>query len=1143
MRQMKSFLMTVGLACVPVALAACGNASGGSGMPPSTGNGGLANGGSANNAGSISNGGNGGQGYVVTGGSTSSDACSGTNPPVSCTMKAPPGCGDGIVQADLGEKCDDGNTLAGDGCSGTCQVEPNHICPTPGQPCILSYKCGDGVVNPGEVCDQGTYQGSPGCSADCTKQDPGYKCIAGQQCVALFACGNGRIETGETCDPPNPGKGCDATCQTETGWRCVPGSCSPLPYCGDGIVQADLGEKCDEGQFKGQPGCSADCKTVDASCTCTPGKACVCQTPVCGDGKVQVGEQCDDGNSQYPGCSATCQLEPGYQCPFAGAPCVPVCGDGIVVKPAEQCDPGSKTASVAQACNSDCSVKPGWACDDSGCHQTKCGDGKVEGSEGCDPLPANNDLGDGCTPTCMAEPTCPAAGGGCTTKCGDGLILGSEECDDGNAVSGDGCSADCKVEDGFTCEQPALGDTMDVPMVVRDFDDNGNTDDFEKGAAFATDLFFANQGLLQPTLDSNGLKPVLAKTAGTSRDKTGAAVASQDSGIASPDSYKQWYTDGLTGVNKYRGTLASSLKLFLIDKSDPPTYVNRYGNNGDGLTATQYQSSTGLTSHFCGNVGQEDHDANNNPIPCTFCPYDQDPTTPQCDPAPQSTDCTKNPNYLYCIQAGNPPQWYGVYTQINFDGNPLFFPADAFPKPWSPDAQGQISGNYDQGWPMDTVVDPATGKPRTHNFSFTTEVRFWFKYDSSKKYELKFVGDDDDWVFINKKLAVDIGGIHTAVQGDLTITNGSGSVVTSNTWSSGAPPTTVVSDKSTVNLGLQNGQVYEIAVFQAERQTKASSYQLSLGGFNAAHSICKPVCGGSNPGVSPGEQCDNGDAGNCDPTASDCYNQCTTSCTLGPRCGDGIVQSNDGEQCDNGTNTDGYAAAGSNACSPDCTLPPNCGDGKVQLDYGEACDNGADNSDTAYGGCTTTCKLGPYCGDGKVNGDTDHPEACDDGINDGTYGTCSPGCTTAPHCGDGLVQQDWGEQCEPTSSDDPNCTQDCKLPGYCGDAMVQADMGEQCDDGTDKNDGTYGGCNSNCTLAGYCGDGFLTNPPEECDLGAAYNTGDYGGCTAQCKLGPHCGDGVPNGPEECDDGTGPTGNGTAQSHCTTACKKYVGIAG
>ena len=111
-------------------------------------------GGAGNKAGASS--GVGASGFQVgTGGNTGTSStvdCNGPNPPVSCTLQAPPGCGDGKVNQAT-EQCDDGNTLAGDGCSGTCQVEPNHVCPPTGGACTVSYRCGDGVVNPGEVCD------------------------------------------------------------------------------------------------------------------------------------------------------------------------------------------------------------------------------------------------------------------------------------------------------------------------------------------------------------------------------------------------------------------------------------------------------------------------------------------------------------------------------------------------------------------------------------------------------------------------------------------------------------------------------------------------------------------------------------------------------------------------------------------------------------------------------------------------------------------------------------------------------------------------------------------------------------------------------------------------------------------------------
>src|SRR5690349_19291863 len=62
----------------------------------------------------------------------------------ACAPDAGPSavCGNSLLET--GEACDDGNSTPGDGCSGICQVEPNYICPTPGQPCVSSIVCGDG---------------------------------------------------------------------------------------------------------------------------------------------------------------------------------------------------------------------------------------------------------------------------------------------------------------------------------------------------------------------------------------------------------------------------------------------------------------------------------------------------------------------------------------------------------------------------------------------------------------------------------------------------------------------------------------------------------------------------------------------------------------------------------------------------------------------------------------------------------------------------------------------------------------------------------------------------------------------------------------------------------------------------------------
>jgi cysteine-rich repeat protein len=71
-----------------------------------------------------------------------------------------------------------------------------------------------------------------------------------------------------------------------------------------------------------------------------------------------------------------------------------------------------------------------------------CGDGKIEGGEGCDD--GNHTPFDGCSIDCQLEPDC--SGGSCTSACGDGIVFGSEACDDANHASGDGCSVDCKTE-------------------------------------------------------------------------------------------------------------------------------------------------------------------------------------------------------------------------------------------------------------------------------------------------------------------------------------------------------------------------------------------------------------------------------------------------------------------------------------------------------------------------------------------------------------------------------------------------------------------------------------------------------------------------------------------------------------------------
>jgi cysteine-rich repeat protein len=75
-------------------------------------------------------------------------------------------CGDSAIGG--AETCDDGNALAGDGCSATCALEAGWTCVTPGQPCTTT--CGDGVKAGSEACDDGNLVSHDGCSSACVAE-------------------------------------------------------------------------------------------------------------------------------------------------------------------------------------------------------------------------------------------------------------------------------------------------------------------------------------------------------------------------------------------------------------------------------------------------------------------------------------------------------------------------------------------------------------------------------------------------------------------------------------------------------------------------------------------------------------------------------------------------------------------------------------------------------------------------------------------------------------------------------------------------------------------------------------------------------------------------------------------------------------
>ncbi|HET7538537.1 MAG TPA: DUF4215 domain-containing protein [Polyangiaceae bacterium] len=593
------------------------------------------------------------------------------------------------------------------------------------------------------------------------------------------------------------------------------------------------------------PGLNIGCNPSDPGSPCNP------NTPVppgCGDGKLAEDEACDDGNrNSGDGCRDNClETEPGFSCSPPGKPCheLVICGDKIVGS-SEQCDDGNK--DPGDGCSPACKFEIGYKCEGqpSVCSPTKCGDGKKEGAESCDD--GNAVPFDGCSSTCQTEPKCTSSG--CTSECGDGLLI-NEECDDGNTKDGDGCSSTCKKEGGFTCSQTASCEKINdkcilrVPVIYRDL--TTKHPDVEpsclgSSAAGMSAGTAATPGLVNKTL-TNGVPTAVTKA--TTGTEANGCITSLDT----------WYSD--------KGAPAIVRDIVLFDNGKGG-YVNRYGAMGE-----QWQSQPKITGRFCGNG---DTMCMANPPMFTGCNFDAtvDTCFYPCPPTLGSSTDT-------CA---------GVITTpaMKYDGNPLFFPLDDQKKdPNDPWIDAKVPTQYGYNWEFEDQIVPVLGAAhvagkKAHNFHFTTQVNYWFKYDAKTTARLDFTGDDDVWVFVNEKLAVDLGGVHQPVDGSVTI-----SAATAATY------------------GLSDGNVYKLNIFHVERKKESSSFRLTLAGFDTAKSECTPICGDGI--VSLGEQCDDGvnDGG---------YGECAPGCVTGPYCGDGITQ--DTEECDDGNrlNSDGCSSS------------------------------------------------------------------------------------------------------------------------------------------------------------------------------------------------------------------------------------------
>ncbi|MBT3835006.1 DUF4215 domain-containing protein [Candidatus Peribacteria bacterium] len=473
-------------------------------------------------------------------------------------------CGNGTQET--GEACDDGNLARGDGCDDNCNIttECNDTvdndldllfdandpgCHTDGDSLnTLSYdstdnneshtiECGNGAIEGSETCDNGgANSNTSACTLSCADARCGdyYIWTGNENCdegdalngtpnhcnatctgITGSVCGNGTQESGEACDDGNlvRGDGCDDNCNITTECNDTVNNDSDIfidaedpgchtdghvlnatsydpsdndefnPIsCGNGAIE--LGEDCDDGNLLNTDACTNNCGVAR-----------------CGDYYVYIGvETCDDGdlvNGTPNHCNATCTGTTDSECGNGTQESGEECDDGNLVR-GDGCD---DNCNITYECNdtvdndsdtfidigdpgchtdenaaNDATYRPTWDVED---HTALCRNGVEEPGEDCDD---GNDLNtDACTEICE------------NARCGDGHIyIGVETCDDGDALNGtpNHCNLTCDGITSSSCNNRVKesGEECDDGNLVDEDDCTNACEDAECGDGFTWNL-------------------------------------------------------------------------------------------------------------------------------------------------------------------------------------------------------------------------------------------------------------------------------------------------------------------------------------------------------------------------------------------------------------------------------------------------------------------------------------------------------------------------------------------------------------------------------------------------------------------------------------------------------------------------------
>lgn len=205
-----------------------------------------------------------------------------------------------------------------------------------GQVAIHAPRCGDGHVDPGELCDGD-------CPVTCDDADPCTKdSMTGSTAKCSVACTHSLITaaaTGDGCCPAGASAGTDPDCMAV----CGNGAVEPGEICdGNCPVSCDDNNPCTEDVLSHASACSVLCshRPAASGTSCGTGKVCdanarCVEVQLCGNGKLDPGEYCDDSSSSHcPSCTGS-------------NPCVTYSAHGSATYCSLRCDSQPKPAGTS----------------------------------------------------------------------------------------------------------------------------------------------------------------------------------------------------------------------------------------------------------------------------------------------------------------------------------------------------------------------------------------------------------------------------------------------------------------------------------------------------------------------------------------------------------------------------------------------------------------------------------------------------------------------------------------------------------------------------------------------------------------------------------------------------------------------------